>query len=160
MQRPMDTGESAQLCPQLATQGVATCRSQGDGEGARALTSQEEEGTPGDGDAALGDGIAVSNSGALHADNTEDHGHEAQEDSDHHQGSCRLDVTWVGRRDQAGGGSPGWEAPEQELQLLLGCHLGRCEWVVKMGGAELPVVTPLCTPPCRFLQVACSDRAV
>lgn len=64
-----------------------------------ALTRQEEEGTPRDGDAPLGGGVAVSNPGALHADDTEDHAHEAQEDGHHHQGSCRLDVTWVGSRD-------------------------------------------------------------
>lgn len=74
-----------------------------------ALTRQEEEGTSRDGDAPLGGGVAVSNPGALHADDTEDHAHEAQEDGHHHQGSCRLDVTWVGSRDLAGGGSPGWE---------------------------------------------------
>lgn len=51
------------------------------------LTCQEEEDTPRDGDAALGDGVAVSNPSALHADHTEDHGHKAQEHGHHHQGS-------------------------------------------------------------------------
>lgn len=58
-----------------------------------ALTRQEEEGTPSDGDTALGNGVAVSDPSALHTNNTEDHGHEAQEHSHHHQGSRRLDVT-------------------------------------------------------------------
>lgn len=56
-------------------------------EEAGALTRQEEEGTPGDGHAALGDGVAVSNSGTLHAHNAEDHGHKAQKHGHHHQGS-------------------------------------------------------------------------
>lgn len=50
------------------------------------LTCQEEEDTPRDGDAALGDGVAVSNPSALHADHTEDHGHKAQKHGHHHQG--------------------------------------------------------------------------
>lgn len=99
VQRPKDKEGSAKLCPQLATEGVATGHGQDDGERARALTCQEEEGTPRDGDAALGNGVTVSNPGALHANDTEDHGHEAQEHGHYHQGSCRLDVTWVGERD-------------------------------------------------------------
>lgn len=77
------------------------------------LTCQEEEDTPRDGDAALGDGVAVSNPSALHADHTEDHGHKAQEHGHHHQGSRGLDVTWAERgalsrhwEKRAGGRSP------------------------------------------------------
>lgn len=62
-----------------------------------ALTCQQEEGTPSDGHTVLGNGVAVSNPRALHADDTEDHGHKAQEHSHHHQSPCRLDVTWEER---------------------------------------------------------------
>lgn len=64
-----------------------------------ALTCRKEEGTPGDGDAAFGNGVAVSNTCALHANDTEDHGHKAQEHGHHHQGSGGLDVTWAEGRD-------------------------------------------------------------
>lgn len=95
VQRPKDRGGRSQLCsgPQMATQHGAAGYGQDGGGRSWALTRQEEEGTPSDGDTALGDGVAVSDPSALHTDNTEDHGHEAQEHSHHHQGSRRLDVT-------------------------------------------------------------------
>lgn len=97
VQRPKDK-ERAQLCPRWPPRAQLPAIPQRMEKEPEALTRQEEEGTPRDGDTALGDGVAVSNPGALHADDTEDHAHKAQEDSHHHQGSCRLDVTWVGRR--------------------------------------------------------------
>lgn len=89
VQRPKDKGGSAQpfsgpsrpprVGPPATTEMVE--REPG------TLTCQEEKGTPRDGDAALGNGVAVSNPGALHANHTEDHGHKAQEHGHHHQGS-------------------------------------------------------------------------
>lgn len=54
----------------------------------RALTCQDEEGTPRDGYPAFGSGVAVSDPCTLHAHDAEDHGHKAQEYGHHHQGSC------------------------------------------------------------------------
>lgn len=99
VQRPKDKGGVAQFCPSWPPRAQLPAIAKMVEKEPEALTCQEEEGTPGDGDAALGNGVAVSNPGALHANDTEDHAHKAQEDSHHHQGSCRLDVTWVGRRD-------------------------------------------------------------
>lgn len=94
VQRPKDRGGRSQLSPAPRwppSMGLLAMVKMGGRSWA--LTRQEEEGTPSDGDTALGDGVAVSDPSALHTDNTEDHGHEAQEHSHHHQGSRRLDVT-------------------------------------------------------------------